>query len=46
MNLKLKGVIPKFKYLKFLGEKQVADEVPPYDLFLEVTGRGFDGILP
>ena len=44
--MELKEVIPKFRYLKILGEKQVADEVPPYDLFLEVTGRGFDGILP
>jgi len=36
MNLKLKEVIPKFRYLKLLGEKQVWHEVTK---FLESLGQ-------
>ena len=46
MNRKLKGVIPKFKYLNILGKIDVRRSSALTLKFPEVTGRGFDGILP
>ena len=39
MNLKLKEVIPKFKYLRFLGERVVWHDVTK---FLESLGKIID----
>ena len=46
MNLKLKEVIPKFKYLNILGEIDVPTKIAPRPENPEVAGRAFDGILP
>ena len=42
MNLKLKGVIPKFRYPNILGEINVPTKIAPRPENPEVTGRAFD----
>ena len=44
--MKLKEVIPKFKYLRFLGEIDVRPKSHLDLKNLEVLGLAFDGILP
>ena len=44
MSLKLKEAIPKFKYLKFLGENDVRDPIPKIFKILKQTGLRLDGI--